>query len=109
MSATELTSQYWMLITDWLLLSGFIGFLLMGLDKSRAKSHSRRISERTFFELALVGGVFGIAVGSGVFHHKSSKISFIGVILAMAILWVVILFFLQRLLGPPPSVLPQIT
>ena len=94
-------NQIWQLLISWLVLSSLVGFLLMGLDKSRAKSHSRRISEKFFFRLALVGGVFGIVVGSSVFNHKTTKNSFIGVNLVIAAVWIIILFGLQRLLGLP--------
>jgi uncharacterized membrane protein YsdA (DUF1294 family) len=73
----------------------------MGIDKARARNHSRRIPERVFFRLALVGGVFGIVAGSSVFHHKTLKSSFIGVVLIIAVIWVVVLIGLLKLLGPP--------
>lgn len=73
----------------------------MGIDKARARHGSRRIPERTFFRLAVVGGVFGIFVGSSIFHHKTLKASFIGVILIVAMVWVVALIGLMKLLGPP--------
>lgn len=91
----------WDLILGWLALSGFIGLLLMGVDKAGARKGSWRIPERVFFRLAVVGGAFGIAVGSSVFHHKTLKDSFIGVILVIALLWAALLVWLQTLLGPP--------
>jgi uncharacterized membrane protein YsdA (DUF1294 family) len=91
----------WTLTIGWIVISCLIGFVLMGVDKARAQRGSWRVSERIFFRLALLGGVFGIVVGSSVFHHKTLKGSFIGVILIIAIVWVVALVGLVELLGPP--------
>ena len=91
----------WTLITGWVVMTSLAGFVMMGVDKFRARGHSRRISERSFFGLAAVGGAFGIILGSSVFHHKTLKDSFTLVILLAAILWVVILAGLVNLIGPP--------
>lgn len=91
----------WTLILGWLAVCGFIGFVLMGIDKARAQDGSWRIPERILIRLALVGGVFGIVAGSSLFHHKTLKGSFIGVILVIAVIWVVALVGLLKLLGPP--------
>ncbi|HYA55361.1 MAG TPA: DUF1294 domain-containing protein [Nitrososphaerales archaeon] len=91
----------WDLIAGWLALSSLLGMGLMGLDKNRAMNAGRRIPERTFFIIALVGGAFGILLGSVAFHHKTKKGSFIGVILICAALWIGGLFELGRLVGFP--------
>ena len=46
-------------------------FLMMGADKSRAKSHCRRIPEARLFLLALLGGAVGGTLGMWVFRHKT--------------------------------------
>lgn len=46
-------------------------FLAMGADKSRAKSHCRRIPEARLFLLALLGGAVGGTLGMWVFRHKT--------------------------------------
>jgi len=91
----------WEFVAGWLAVSGFIGFVLMGLDKTKARGGSRRIPEKVFFELAALGGAFGIALGAGAFHHKTRKGSFMGIIFALAMLWVVVLFGLTKILGLP--------
>jgi len=91
----------WDLVAGWLLLSGLMGFVLMGFDKQRASEAGRRIPERTFFNLALIGGAFGILLGSMAFHHKTRKDSFIGIVLVCATLWLGGLFELVRLIGLP--------
>jgi uncharacterized membrane protein YsdA (DUF1294 family) len=91
----------WDLVAGWFALSGILGFVLMGFDKHRARKVGWRIPERMFFTLALVGGTFGILLGSAAFHHKTRKGSFIGVILVCAALWCGGLFELVRLVGLP--------
>lgn len=91
----------WTLTIIWLIGTGLVGFFTMGIDKSRARNHSRRIPEIFFFELAFLGGVFGILLGSSVLRHKSRKVSFLGVIFLAAIIWVAILIGLERMLGSP--------
>ena len=96
-------SPWWTVTLVWLLASGIVGFLLMGFDKSRARGGGWRIPEQTFFTLALIGGSFGILAGGIVFHHKTRKSPFIEVIFLLAVAWIVLLFELQRVLGPLPA------
>ena len=51
-------------------------FLTMGADKSRAKSHCRRIPEARLFLLALLGGAVGGTLGMWVFRHKTRHLYF---------------------------------
>ena len=55
----------------YLLLINAVGFLLMGLDKRRAKRGVWRISEKTLFLPPLLGGTVGAILGMRVFHHKT--------------------------------------
>ncbi len=52
-------------------------FILMGVDKRRAKAEKRRVRERTLFLLALLGGALGGVVGMRVFRHKTKHASFV--------------------------------
>ena len=91
----------WTLILSWLALIGFAGFVLMGIDKGRARGRERRVPEMTLYKLALLGGALGVLAGAFIFHHKTSKPTFFGVVLILAVLWVVALAGLQRALGSP--------
>ena len=51
-------------------------FVLMGVDKAKAKRGSRRVPEATLFFLAVVGGSLGGLLGMAVFHHKTLHPSF---------------------------------
>ena len=46
-------------------------FLMMGVDKARAKSRGRRIPEARLFLLALLGGAVGGTLGMWLFRHKT--------------------------------------
>lgn len=49
----------------------FIGFALMGIDKSRAINHKWRIKEATLFLIAFLGGGIGSTLGMFFFRHKT--------------------------------------
>lgn len=56
----------------YVILMSAASFILMGLDKSRSKrSGARRVPERTFFLLAILGGSPGAIAGMLLFHHKT--------------------------------------
>jgi uncharacterized membrane protein YsdA (DUF1294 family) len=50
--------------------------LTMKIDKNRAKSNQYRISEKTLWILALVGGAAGGTLGMQLFRHKTKHIAF---------------------------------
>ena len=49
----------------------FITFVMFGYDKNQAKKGAWRVSEKTLFFLATIGGSVGAWVGMQVFHHKT--------------------------------------
>ena len=51
-------------------------FVLMGVDKAKAKRGSRRVPEATLFFLAVVGGSLGGMLGMAAFRHKTLHKSF---------------------------------
>ena len=51
-------------------------FILMGLDKRKAKLNHWRISEKTLFSLALMGGSIGGILGIYTFRHKTKHLKF---------------------------------
>ena len=55
----------------YLLLINGVGYLLMGIDKRRAKRGAWRISEKSLFLPPLLGGTVGAILGMRVFHHKT--------------------------------------
>lgn len=59
------------------ILSGLIivmnlaGFFIMGVDKKRAKNNHYRISEKTLWNVAFLGGAIGATAGMKHFRHKT--------------------------------------
>ena len=61
----------WKCILVYLLLINIVAFALMGVDKSRARRHAFRISEKRLFISALLGGSIGAIAGMYTFRHKT--------------------------------------
>ena len=64
-----------MLAVLFAVMSAFL-FVMMGLDKRRARRAARRISEKTLFVFALLGGAVGGTAGMFLFRHKTKHLSF---------------------------------
>ena len=75
------------LLLDWLGLMSLLGFAAMGIDKALAVGRLRRLSERTLWSAALLGGFAGVFVAGLVFHHKTSKTEFWGPVVVSAVVW----------------------
>ena len=60
----------------YLIVINILGFLIMGLDKHKAKMAERRIPENTLFMFTILGGGVGTIAGMYVFHHKTKKMKF---------------------------------
>ena len=60
----------------YLIIINILGFLIMGLDKHKAKMGDRRIPENTLFTFTVLGGGVGTIAGMYVFHHKTKKMKF---------------------------------
>lgn len=60
----------------YLLLINAAGFLLMLIDKLRAKKNRWRIRERTLLLTALFGGSLGSLAGMYLFRHKTLHLKF---------------------------------
>lgn len=61
----------WKAAVIWLAAANAAGFILMGVDKSRARRDAWRIPEKTLFLTAIVGGSVGAIAGMFYFHHKT--------------------------------------
>lgn len=61
----------------YLLIMNLIGFLLMGIDKNKAKKQTWRVSEKALFLASLIGGSLGTLVGMYVFRHKTKHWYFV--------------------------------
>lgn len=59
----------WLIL--WVVCASLVGFLLMGVDKHRARRDAWRIPEKTLFLAAILGGSPGCILGMWTFHHKT--------------------------------------
>ena len=70
----------------YLLIINAIGFILMLVDKIKARKNLWRIPEKVLFLSAILGGSIGSLLGMYVFRHKTKHFSFIlGMPLILAI------------------------
>ncbi len=53
-----------------------ISFLIMGIDKYKAKHDKQRISEKNLLLCAFIMGAVGVGLGMMAFRHKTQKIKF---------------------------------
>lgn len=60
----------------YLVIINFLGFVIMGIDKLKAKRGSRRIPENTLFMFTILGGGVGTILGMYIFRHKTKKKKF---------------------------------
>lgn len=70
----------------YLFIINAIGFILMLVDKIKARKNLWRIPEKVLFLSAIIGGSIGSLLGMYVFRHKTKHFSFIlGMPLILAI------------------------
>ena len=78
----------------YLIVINILGFLVMGLDKHKAKMAERRIPENTLFMFTILGGGVGTIVGMYVFHHKTKKMKFkVGMPLVLILELLIFVYF----------------
>lgn len=65
------------LVIGYLICINIVGYASMGLDKQKAIRHQWRISERTLFLIALLGGSLGSIFGMQRFRHKTKHWYFV--------------------------------
>ena len=63
-------------LTIYLLSINALAFLLMLIDKQKARRHRWRIPEAVLLGAAALGGSVGALFGMWLFHHKTRKAKF---------------------------------
>ena len=66
-----LSAPLWQYVLVFLAVMSAFLFVLMGLDKSKARRGRWRVSEKTLFVFALLGGAPGGTAGMFLFRHKT--------------------------------------
>ena len=65
------------IFAGYVLVMTIIGFLSMYIDKRKAIKHQWRISEKTLFIIALLGGSIGSNLGMTICRHKTKHWYFV--------------------------------
>ena len=81
----------------YLIIINIVSFALMGIDKSKAKRHAYRISEKALFVSAIIGGSIGSIIGMYTFRHKTKHWYFVAGMPAILILQILLGFALVYL------------
>ncbi len=85
------------LILLYLLIINAIGFVLMLVDKHKARKNLWRIPEATLMSAAALGGSIGCLIGMYTVRHKTRHLKFtLGIPLILAAQIALALFFLLR-------------
>ena len=66
-----MAKELWQMLGLYLLLVNGTAFLLMGIDKGRAKREAWRVSEKALFLPTVLGGALGGILGMRLFRHKT--------------------------------------
>ena len=88
----------WKVFILYLIVMNLVAFVLMGIDKHKAKKKQWRIPERTLFLSAAIGGSIGAMYGMHLFRHKTKHKSFLfgmPAILALQLLAAIMLFWFK--------------
>ena len=90
----EKAAGLWWVLLIYLVIINLATFLLYGIDKRRAKKNKWRISEKTLFILAAVGGSVGALLGMTKFRHKTQNWRFKLLVPLFLLLQVALLIYL---------------
>ena len=80
-------------IVIYLVVINVFGFLMMGIDKWKAKNNGWRIPENTLFSITVLGGGIGTIVGMYTFRHKTKKPKFTVGMPAVLILEIILVIY----------------
>ena len=64
-------------IIIYFVIINILGFLIMYIDKQKAKKGKWRIPEKTLFIITGLGGGIGTIAGMYIFRNKTQKVTFV--------------------------------
>lgn len=79
-------------LSIYLLIINAIAFLLMLIDKQKARKKLWRIPEATLMGVAVIGGSLGCLMGMYLFHHKTQRLKFAAGIPLLLIVHLLLLY-----------------
>ena len=84
---------FWQILSYYLIAVNVLAFVLMGIDKRRAKKNAWRIPEKTLFLPAIFGGALGGVAGMRLFRHKTRHWYFTAINTAALLAWAALLAY----------------
>ena len=84
------------MLIGYLILVNAVAFLLMLIDKYKAKKNKWRISEATLMGIAAIGGSLGAIGGMYTFRHKTRHLKFTLGIPAILVAQIALTFLFLR-------------
>ena len=85
------------LILCYLAIINATAFLLMLIDKDKARKNLWRIPERVLFTAALLGGSLGVFTGMYAVRHKTKHLSFV---IGIPVIFAVQIWKRRKILSP---------
>lgn len=73
-----------------------LGFIIMGIDKYKAKKRTFRVPEAALFTVAIFGGSLGTTLGMFLFRHKTRHWYFLYGMPLILLIQAAIIYFLYR-------------
>ncbi len=92
MTQLEFNGTAMAVILGYYLLINIIMYVSMAVDKKKAIKQKRRIPEKNFYLLAVLGGGFGGLLAMVLKHHKNHHLDFILVFTITAILHFIVIY-----------------
>ena len=77
----------------YLVVINIIGFLIMFIDKQKAKKGAWRIPEKALFIVTALGGGIGTIAGMYTFRHKTQKLQFVVGLPFITILEIILIIY----------------
>lgn len=86
------------LLRGYLISINLFSFIVMAIDKIKAKHGSWRVPEKSLMILAVAGGSLGMLLGMYVIRHKTKKLKFsLGVPVILCLQVLVAVFLLKNI------------
>ena len=77
----------------YLITMNALGFVLMYIDKIKAKKHKWRVKENTLLTIAILGGSLGSLISMYTFRHKTKHTKFTLGIPLILIIQIIFLYY----------------
>jgi uncharacterized membrane protein YsdA (DUF1294 family) len=86
------------LLIGYVIIMSLIGFVMMGIDKQKARKKAWRVPERVLFGIAFAGGGIGSFLGMYAFRHKTKHTKFVVLLPMAAVLYIYVLYQIGKLI-----------